>query len=124
NAERRTQFWHQLVQAPGESRSDLWQLVEFSKRFTTNEVWPQDILDANPAYQNKTLYDVLFANGEVNRFPVSDIASGFSNQESEAFGFYLQKGLFEEYARFGRGHGHDLAAFDVYHQVRGLRWPV
>lgn len=30
NAERRTQFWHQLVTAPGEARSDLWQLVEFS----------------------------------------------------------------------------------------------
>ena len=40
------------------------------------------------------------------------------------FGFYLQKGLFEEYAAFGRGHGHDLAPFDTYHQVRGLRWPV
>ena len=40
------------------------------------------------------------------------------------FGYYLQKGLFEEYASFGRGHGHDLAPFDTYHQVRGLRWPV
>ena len=27
-------------------------------------------------------------------------------------------------AEFGRGHGHDLAPFDVYHEVRGLRWPV
>ena len=34
------------------------------------------------------------------------------------------KGLFEEYAEFGRGHGHDLAPFDRYHQERGLRWPV
>ena len=44
NAERRTQFWHQLTQAPGEARSDLWQLVEFSKRFTTDEVWPEELL--------------------------------------------------------------------------------
>ena len=44
NAERRTQFWHQLVDAPGEARSDLWQLMEFSKRFTTDEVWPAEIL--------------------------------------------------------------------------------
>ena len=36
----------------------------------------------------------------------------------------MQKGLFEEYASFGRGHGHDLAPFDTYHQERGLRWPV
>ncbi len=44
--------------------------------------------------------------------------------EAKAFGFYVQKGLFEEYAEFGRGHGHDLAPFDTYHEVRGLRWPV
>jgi nitrate reductase NapA len=37
---------------------------------------------------------------------------------------YLQKGLFEEYASFGRGHGHDLAPFEAYHEARGLRWPV
>ena len=49
---------------------------------------------------------------------------GYINDEAEHFGFYLQKGLFEEYAQFGRGHGHDLADFDTYHQVRGLRWPV
>uniref|UniRef100_Q9R653 Nitrate reductase (Fragments) n=1 Tax=Cereibacter sphaeroides TaxID=1063 RepID=Q9R653_CERSP len=62
-----THFWHQLVEAPGEARSDLWQLMEFSK---------------------------------------------------------VEKGLFEEYACFGRhpedarGHGHDLAPFDTYHEVR------
>jgi nitrate reductase NapA len=36
----------------------------------------------------------------------------------------VQKGLFEEYAAFGRGKAHDLADFDVYHAERGLRWPV
>jgi nitrate reductase NapA len=60
----------------------------------------------------------------VNKFPVEEIEKGYANHESEAFGFYVQKGLFEEYASFGRGHGHDLAPFDTYHQVRGLRWPV
>ncbi|MGB1062104.1 MAG: nitrate reductase catalytic subunit NapA, partial [Ketobacter sp.] len=124
NAERRTQFWHEMIQAPGEAKSDLWQVVEFSKRFTTDEVWPQAMLDKNPKYKGKTLFDVLFANGRVNKFPLSDIKEGHSNHESSHFGFYLQKGLFEEYAAFGRGHGHDLAEFDVYHEVRGLRWPV
>ena len=124
NAERRTQFWHQMVDAPGESRSDLWQLVEFSKRFTTDEVWPAEILDANPEFKGKTLFEVLYANGQVNQFPVSDIEEGYTNQESEELGFYLQKGLFEEYASFGRGKAHDLADFDTYHEVRGLRWPV
>ena len=124
NAERRTQFWHQMVDAPGESKSDLWQLVEFSKRFTTDEVWPAEILDANPEYKGKTLYEVLYSNGQVDRYPLSDIKEGYSNQESEEFGFYLQKGLFEEYASFGRGKAHDLADFDTYHEERGLRWPV
>ena len=124
NAERRTQFWHQLIDAPGEAKSDLWQTVEFSKRFTTDEVWPADLLDANPAYRGKTLYEVLFANGQVDKFPTSDIEPGYANHEAEHFGFYLQKGLFEEYATFGRGKAHDLADFDTYHRGRGLRWPV
>jgi nitrate reductase NapA len=124
NAERRTQFWHQMVSAPGESRSDLWQLVEFSKRFKVEEVWPEDLIAKKPEVRGKTLYDILFRNGKVDRFPVSQIEQGYANDEAKAFGFYLQKGLFEEYATFGRGHGHDLADFDAYHEARGLRWPV
>ncbi len=124
NSERRTQFWRQLVDAPGAARSDLWQLVEFSKRFRVEEVWPGELLDRMPAWRGKTLYDVLFRNGTVDRFPVSDIETGYANSESADFGFYLQKGLFEEYAGFGRGHGHDLAPFDTYHKAHGLRWPV
>jgi len=124
NAERRTHVWHQLVQAPGEARSDLWQLMEFSKRFTTDEVWPTEILDANPDYRGRTLFDVLFGNGNVDAFPVSEIDAAYRNEEANHFGFYVQKGLFEEYAAFGRGHGHDLAPYDRYHRERGLRWPV
>ena len=124
NAERRTHFWRQLVRAPGEARSDLWQLMEFSKRFTTDEVWPTEILQANPNYRGKTLFEVLYKNGNVDRFATSEIPTEYENQESKAFGFYVQKGLFEEYATFGRGHGHDLGPFDLYHEVRGLRWPV
>lgn len=123
NAERRTQFWHQQVKAPGEAKSDLWQLVEFSKYFTTDEMWGEELLANNPEYRNKTLYEVLFTNGQVNKYPLTEL-NGHLNDESNDFGFYLQKGLFEEYAAFGRGHGHDLADFDAYHQARGLRWPV
>jgi nitrate reductase NapA len=124
NAERRTHVWRQLVNAPGEARSDLWQLMEFSKRFTTDEVWPAQILNENPNYRGKTLFDVLFRNGKVDKFPVSEIPAEYENHESKAYGFYVHKGLFEEYAEFGRGHGHDLAAYDHLHEVRGLRWPV
>ncbi len=124
NAERRTQFWHQLVKAPGDARSDLWQLVEFSKRFKVSEVWPEELIAKKPEYKDKTLYQVLFENGNVNKFPLSEIDKGYDNSEAEAFGFYIQKGLFEEYAQFGRGHAHDLASFESYHETRGLRWPV
>ncbi len=124
NAERRTQFWHQLVPPPGQARSDLWQLVEFSKRITTNDVWPEELLSKAPEFRGKSLYEVLFANGEIDSYPLSDIAAGYRNDESHHFGYYLQKGMFEEYARFGRGKAHDLAPFDVYHRERGLRWPV
>ncbi|WP_297770525.1 periplasmic nitrate reductase subunit alpha [uncultured Roseovarius sp.] len=126
NAERRTHAWHQLVDAPGEARSDLWQLAEFSKRFTTDEVWPEDILNDNPDYRGKTIFDVVFANGQVDAYPLDDMPEDYANHEAQDFGFYIQKGLFEEYAAFGRGHGHDLAPYDTYQSdtVRGLRWPV
>lgn len=124
NAERRTQFWHQLTQAPGEARSDLWQLMEFAKRFTMEDVWPAELLAANPDYKGRSMFDVLFRNGTVDRFGLDEVDKKYANDEADAFGFYVQKGLFEEYAEFGRGHGHDLAPFDRYHEERGLRWPV
>jgi nitrate reductase NapA len=95
NAERRTQFWRQQVKAPGQARSDLWQYIEFSKRFKTDEVWPPALLDKNPEYKGKTLYEVLYANGQVNKFPLNQTYKGFDNDEVEGLGFYLQKGLFE-----------------------------
>ncbi|MGV1099684.1 nitrate reductase catalytic subunit NapA [Thiovibrio sp. JS02] len=131
NAERRTQFWRQQIKAPGESRSDLWQVVEFAKRFKVEEVWPAELLAKKPEYKGKTLYDVLFANGVVNKYPkqaIKDLAGkAYPNSEMEHFGFYLQKGLFEEYRRFsleGPKKGHELGEFDQYHKARGLRWPV
>ncbi|MBW7901366.1 MAG: nitrate reductase catalytic subunit NapA [Rhodocyclaceae bacterium] len=131
NAERRGQMWRQQVKGPGEAKSDLWQYMEFSKRFKTDEVWPAELLDKNPEYKGKTLYEVLYANKEVNKFGLDDVKAvnahaikDYMNDESKFYGYYVQKGLFEEYAKFGRGHAHDLAYFDVYHKARGLRWPV
>ncbi|WP_029008601.1 nitrate reductase catalytic subunit NapA [Azospirillum halopraeferens] len=124
NAERRTQFWRQQVKAPGESRSDLWQLMEFSKRFRVEEVWPEELIAKKPEVRGKTLFDVLYANGTVDAYGLDQIQPGHDNDESRLMGFYVQKGLFEEYARFGRGKAHDLADFELYHRSRGLRWPV
>lgn len=124
NAERRTQAWYQMVEAPQGAKSDLWQLVEFSKRFQIEEVWPEELLDKNPSYKGKSMYEVLFENGQVDKFSINQVPADRLNDEARHFGFYIQKGLFEEYASFGRGKAHDLADYDRYHQERGLRWPV
>jgi nitrate reductase NapA len=131
NAERRGQFWRQQVKAPGECKSDLWQIMEFSKRFKTDEVWPADLLAKAPELRGKTLYEVLFANGQVDKYPKAEAArsnahawANYTNDETDYYGYYAQKGLFEEYRIFTLGKGKDMGEFDHYHRVRGLRWPV
>ncbi len=131
NAERRTQFWRQQVNAPGEAKSDLWQLVEFSKRFKVEDVWTPELIAKAPQYKGKTLYDILFANGQIDKFPKETVTDSrgntYENAEMDDFGFYLQKGIYEEYRIFGlKGpkKGHELGTFDDYHKARGLRWPV
>ncbi len=79
-----------MVKGPGESKSDLWQLVEFSKYFTTDEMWPAEILEKNPEFKGKTLYEVLFTNSQVNKYPNSEIGD-HPNDEAEHFGYYIQK---------------------------------
>ncbi|PSW31088.1 periplasmic nitrate reductase subunit alpha [Photobacterium phosphoreum] len=122
NAERRTQVWYQQVKAPGEAKSDLWQIMEFSKRFKVEEVWDEALLNKMPQYRGKTMYEILFRNGQVDKYPLTQAQP--LNDDAQAQDCYVQKGLFEEYATFGRGHGHDLAPYETYHKVRGLRWPV
>jgi nitrate reductase NapA len=134
NAERRTQFWRQQVAAPGESRSDVWQIMEFSKYLKVEDVWPEDLIAKKPDYRGKTLYQVLYENGVVNQFPYTgeitdDRGNRYQNDESDYFGYYVQKGLFEEYRLFNSAEnipkkGHEMAEFEAYHKARGLRWPV
>lgn len=122
NAERRTQTWYQQVKPVEGAKSDLWQLLEFSKRFSIEDVWPEELIEKMPEYRGKSVYEVLYRNQQVDAFPLSEVQD--LNDDARDQGFYVQKGLFEEYATFGRGHGHDLAPYDRYHQERGLRWPV
>ncbi|MCP5055441.1 MAG: nitrate reductase catalytic subunit NapA [bacterium] len=145
NAERRTQHWRQQVKAPGEAEGDLWQVLEFSKRFKLKEVWGEqplpglkadgfedgklpDVLAAAKTMgydPEQTLFDVLFATDKMKKVAWPDpIAEGHPNDMAEHFGFFVHKALWEEYREFGLGNGHDLADFDTYHRVRGLRWPV
>jgi nitrate reductase NapA len=148
NAERRTQHWRQQVTPMGKAMSDTWQITEFAKRITVAEAWKEQKINDKVTLPNvigkakemgyketDTLYDVLFANKEAKTFAWPDpIGKGFLNSEAggdkrkvegfKGYGFFLQKYLWEEYRKFGLGHGHDLADFDAYHKVRGLRWPV
>ena len=152
NSERRTQMWRQQVDAPGEARTDVWQMLEFSKRFKLADVWGAqmvpglkaegfedgllpDVLPGAAALgynPDTTLYDVLFANAANRKVRWPDpVAGDHSNATvappgATAIDWFPEKALFEEYAAFGRGEGHDLAPFDAYFRddVRGLRWPV
>jgi nitrate reductase NapA len=89
-----------------------------------------------------TMYDILFANERAKSYKIdmsNPIQKGYDNSECngdsrnvvgsdgkvfKGYGFMIHQYLFEEYASFGRGHGHDLADFETYHRVRGLKWPV
>ncbi|MEE4237429.1 MAG: molybdopterin dinucleotide binding domain-containing protein, partial [Anderseniella sp.] len=134
NAERRTQFWREQTSAPGQSKSDVWQIMEFAKRFTVEDVWPAGLIAEMPEYAGKTLYEVLYTNGQVDKFPfdgqiTDNRGNAYKNHESQDFGYYVQKGLFEEYRRFNSApdiikKGHEMAPFQAYHEARGLRWPV
>ena len=69
----------------------------------------------------------------MDKFPVQEVKDSqgnvYDNDEMVDFGFYPQKGLFEEYRMFNSADniikkGHEMAPFDDYHKARGIRWPV
>ena len=80
--------------------------MEFSKRFKVEEVWPAELIAKKPEVPRQDA--VRRAVPQRRRSTSSrppEVEAGYANAEAKAFGFYVQKGLFEEYAQFGRGHG-------------------
>jgi len=149
NAERRTQQWRQQVPPPGQARADIWQTMEFAKRFKIKDFWGEQKLPGLKleGYQDNTLpsvlteaeamgyspedslYKVLFATPANLKVKWPDaVAKGHDNHVAKLLGdgWFPEKALWQEYLAFGKGNGKDLAEFDVYHQdtVRGLKWPV
>jgi nitrate reductase (cytochrome) len=147
NAERRTQHWREQVPPPGVARGDLWQVLEFSKRFTVGDFWGEQSVPGlkGDGYEDgklpsvlaeaeekgyspdDSLYKVLFATADNMKYAWPDpVAKGRDNHTVNLLGdgWFVEKALWQEYVHFGRGVGKDLADFDVYHEVRGLRWPV
>jgi len=92
--------------------------------------------------EDTTMFEILFNNKIAKSYKLDQndpIQKGYDNSEGygdkrnvvgsdgkvfKGYGHFIHKYLFEEYAAFTRGHGHDLAPFDMYHKVRGLKWPV
>ena len=121
---------------------DVWG--EYQPSGPRKDVLPSMIEQAKAMGYNEdtTMYEILFANKRAKSYKLDQndpIQKGFDNSEGygdsrnvvgsdgevfKGYGFFIQKYLFEEYADFGRGHAHDLADFDTYHKVRGLKWPV
>ena len=125
NAERRTQFWRQQVKAPGEARSDLWQVMEFSKRFKVDEMSAgrtgrqgaeaqgQDVV--RRAVRQRRGEQV---QGRRDRRPDS------TTTNPRTLASTSRKGCSRNMRRSGAGMATTLAPFDIYHKARGLRWPV
>lgn len=121
---------------------DLWG--EWAPSGPRKEALPSVIEKAKAMgySEDTTMFDILFANKIATSYKLDQndtIQKGYDNSEGygdsrnvvgsdgkvfKGYGFFIQKYLFEEYAAFTRGHGHDLAPFDMYHKVRGLKWPV
>ncbi len=148
NAERRTQCWRQQVAPVGQAMGDMWILLEMAKRIKVKDCWGEqsvpglkeagfedgklpNVLEAAKAMgydPEMSLYDALFATKEYKaQYPWPDpVAKGHANHVAESLGWFAEKAMFEEYRKFGSGHGHDLAPFDHYYddKIRGLKWPV
>jgi nitrate reductase NapA len=121
---------------------DLWG--EWKPSGSRKEALPNVIDEAKKMgyNENTTMYGILFATSDAKSYKLDQndpVQKGYDNSEGygdsrnvvgsdgkvfDGYGFFIQKYLFEEYAYFGRGHAHDLADFDTYQKVRGLKWPV
>jgi len=121
---------------------DLWG--EWAPSGPRKKALPSVIADAKKMgyTEDTTMFDILFNNKVARAYKLDQndpIQKGYDNSEGygdarnvigsdgkpfKGYGFFIQKYLWEEYAAFTRGHGHDLAPFNMYHKVRGLKWPV
>ncbi|MGJ7921555.1 nitrate reductase catalytic subunit NapA [Neobacillus sp. LXY-4] len=119
NAERRTAIFEKCIEAPGEAKWDLWQIVQVAKR----------VLDGK-LIGDKLAFDVLF--GSVWDKNKDDL---IEDQRE------VNKRLWDEYRGFTNPHEHpnievqqlgnklklkakQIAPYDEYIKDHGLCWPV
>ncbi len=108
NSERRTQQWFKMIDAPGQARDDVWQMLAVARR----------------------LYDKGFAgmkdrNGEFLLAIRDDNGKEIEAWKWDVFSkFNVDKVLFNEYRQFTVKKHKDIAPYDVYVESHGMRWPV
>lgn len=138
NGERRTNGWSQMVQAPGEAKSDVWMMLEFAKRFKVKECWCEQKLPGGKTLPNvldkakamgidpeASLYDVVFHNAFAKKVAWPDpLYKGVhcGTAEDLGDGWFPEKALYEEYWQFTQG-AHQIAHFDEVVKGHGIVWP-
>lgn len=108
NSERRTQQWFKMVDPPGESRDDAWQILAVARKLFERGF---------PGMQDKDgrfLFEIQDESGA----PVP------AWQWENYYDVNVDKQLFEEYRQFTRLKHKDLAPYDEYVKAHGMRWPV
>ncbi|MCZ7597493.1 MAG: nitrate reductase catalytic subunit NapA [Gammaproteobacteria bacterium] len=124
NAERRTQFWHQLVDAPGEARSDLWQIMEFSKRLTTGDAGPRNCSPPTRSIAAARCTTSCSATARWTASPWTKSIPTTRTSRRRRPASTFRRACSRSMPLSGAARRTTWPPFDTYHRERGLRWPV
>jgi nitrate reductase NapA len=108
NSERRTQQWYKMVEPPGQARDDVW--MTFAVAWELYKRGFEGMKDKDGRF----LFETTNEAGKV--VPTYN----WNNY----YDMNVDKFLFEEYRPFTMMKHKDLAPYDEYVKVRGMRWPV
>lgn len=108
NSERRTQQWFKMVEPPGDARDDCWQTMAVAHKLFERG------FEGMKDRDGKFIFEVRDEKGDV--VPVWNWENYYDVN--------VDKHLFEEYRQFTQMKHKNLAPYDEYVAVRGMRWPV
>lgn len=108
NTERRTQQWFKMVEPPGDARDDVWQMLAVAHRMYEK------------GYPGLTGRDGKFLLSVYD-----DDGNEIAAWDWEVFkSFNVDRAMFDEYRKLTVKKHKDIAPYDTYTEVAGLRWPV
>ena len=125
NAERRTHFWHQLVEAPGEGALGSVAVGGVLKALQDRGglAGRADRQEAGVPRQDAVRRALQERPGR--QIPASGRRGGIRERRKRSTSaFTCRRACSRSTQRSAAGMGTTCAPFDTYHQVRGLRWPV